>query len=94
MEMNNCMLKNQFRLVPCKSIKGLHKGFITQGKYNKLVYKPMSSLLIPRFLYIKTETEMMITYGKPEAKFNKGIQNQGLLSVFIFMKLFNFKGEN
>ena len=84
-EINNCMLKNQFRLVPCKSINGLHKGFMTQGKYNKLVYNPMSSLLTPRFLYIKTETEMMMTYGKPEAKFNKGIQYQGLLSVFILV---------
>lgn len=47
----------------------------------------MSSLLIPRFLYINTETEMMMTYGKPEAKFNNGIQYQGLLSVFIAIGL-------
>ena len=43
----------------------------------------MSSLLMPKFLYINTETDIMITYGKPEAKFKTGIQYQGLLSVFI-----------
>ena len=42
----------------------------------------MSSLLIPRFLYIITETEIMIAYGKPEAKFKTGIQYQGLVFVF------------
>ena len=82
-EMSNCIDKNHFLLVPYKSINGLHNGFITQGKYNKLVYKPISSLLIPRFLYINTETDIIITYGKPEAKFKTGIQYQGLLSVFI-----------
>jgi hypothetical protein len=40
---------------------------ITQGKYNKLVYIPISSLLMPK--YIRTDTEIMIAYGKPDAKF-------------------------
>jgi hypothetical protein len=63
-EMSNCMLKTIF-LVEYKSINGLHKGLITQGKYNKLVYIPISSL-IPKFLYIRTDTEIMIAYGKPD----------------------------
>lgn len=82
-EISSCMAKNHFLLVACKSMKGLHSGLITQGKYNKLVYIPISSLLIPKFLYIKTDTEMIMAYGKPEAKFNSGIQYQGDFSEFI-----------
>jgi hypothetical protein len=44
----NCMLKTIFFLVEYKSINGLHKGLITR-KYNKLVYIPISSLLMPKF---------------------------------------------
>jgi hypothetical protein len=36
-EISNCMLKNHFLLVEYKSIKGLHNGFITQGRYKRLV---------------------------------------------------------
>jgi hypothetical protein len=38
---------------------------------------------MPKFLYIKTDTEMIIAYGKPDAKFNNGIQYQGFFSDFI-----------
>ena len=54
-----CMVTTHQRLVFSKSIKGLQNGLITQGRYNQLVYRAMSVLEIPSFLYIITE--MVIT---------------------------------
>ena len=56
MDASNCIPKNQFRLVLLISTNGLHKGLITQGIYNKLVYKPRSELLKPNLLYMITDT--------------------------------------
>jgi hypothetical protein len=33
---------------------GLHKGLITHGRYSQLVYRAMSVLLMPMFLYMTT----------------------------------------
>ena len=38
-----------------------------------------------------TDTEIIMAYGKPEAKFKTGIQYQGLLSVFMKGKLYSIK---
>lgn len=64
----NCMLKNHFLLVHFKSTKGLQSGFKTQGKYNQLVYNPISALPKPNCLYIITERVTTITYGNPWVK--------------------------
>jgi hypothetical protein len=55
-EAKSCIPKNQLRLVLFISTNGLHKGLITHGKYNKLVYSPKSELLKPSLLYIITDT--------------------------------------
>jgi hypothetical protein len=55
---------------------------LSQGRYSRLVYIPMSSLSIPGFVH-NNENRDIIVKGRPEAKFKKGIQYQGLLSVFI-----------
>jgi hypothetical protein len=65
------------RLVLSKSTNGLQNGFITQGKYNQLVYKAISVLEIPNRLYIITDMVMTATYGKPCAKYNEGIHDHG-----------------
>jgi hypothetical protein len=57
----NCMLRNHCFLWPNNSRIGLQMGLITQGKYKKEVYNPISALEMPRFLYITTDTVMMMT---------------------------------
>jgi hypothetical protein len=55
------MLRNHCFLCPNNSRIGLQMGLITQGKYKKEVYNPISALEMPRFLYITTDTVMMMT---------------------------------
>jgi hypothetical protein len=49
-----------FRFVEMTSTKGLHRGFIVQGKYRILVQKAIIVFEIPIVLYITTETIMAI----------------------------------
>ena len=66
--MSSCMLTIQKRLVRNMSTKGAHKGLMTQGKYNQLVYRAISVLEIPSFLYMMTDRVMTTTYGIPWPK--------------------------
>ena len=60
------------------SMSGDQSGFITQGKYNPLVYSAMSVLESSKFLYMMAESVITTTYGMPCEKYKVGIQPQGL----------------
>ncbi len=56
------------RFVLIISTKGLQKGFITQGRYSRLVYNDIVSFGTPIFANIITEILLTIKYGIPSAK--------------------------
>ena len=59
--MITCIAAIHHRFLFTMSTRGLHKGFMTQGRYNQLVYKAMSVLLTPMFLNMMTATVMTTT---------------------------------
>ena len=95
MDIITCMERTHHLFVLMISTKGLHRGFITQGRYRRLVYIAMSPFDIPMFVNIITDIVFTMKYGIPSAKYNVGIHNQGLFLLSINIRfIINLLGLN
>jgi hypothetical protein len=63
-----CMVIIHHLLLLMISTKGLHRGFITHGKYNMLVYRASIPFGMPMFLNMTTDMLLTMKYGIPSAK--------------------------
>ena len=67
-DIRSCIVTIHQRFVLMISTNGLHKGFITHGRYSKLVYIAISPLGIPILVNIMTDMLLTMKYGIPSAK--------------------------
>ena len=66
------------RFVFIMSTKGLHRGFMTQGRYRRLVYMDISTFDIPILLNMIMDMLLTMKYGIPSAKYKVGTHHHAL----------------
>ena len=76
--MRACIVNTHQRLVFKRSMKGLQRGLMTQGKASQPVKRPTSASVKPICIYITTESPVTIMLGSPSAKYRVGIHAHGL----------------
>ena len=82
-DMSTCMAIIHQRLFFIRSMNGLHKGFITHGRYRRLVYSDIWPLGMPMSVNMTTDMVFTRKYGMPSAKYSVGTQIHGFLVCFI-----------
>jgi hypothetical protein len=65
------------------STNGLHRGFITHGRYSHEVYSASSVLLSPMLVYIIVDNAITTIYGSASAKYSVDTHEYGLLPEFL-----------
>ena len=87
--MSACIVSTHQRLVFKRSMKGLHKGLMTQGRASHPVKRPTSASVSPICMYMTTERAVTMTLGSPSAKYRVGIQAHGFL-LFLVVPINNY----
>ena len=64
----SCVITIHFFLVPTTSTSGAQNNLKVQGKYRRLVKKPIKSLLAPKLAKSSTDIVLTMVNGSPSIK--------------------------